>query len=55
MTLPLWYQSINDWLLAKGWTPLVVVALIIVAFTLFLIWKRQAAPLALWLTYLLSP
>jgi hypothetical protein len=51
---PPWY----DWLerrLEPSWPLMVAIAVVIVGITIYLMAKRQAVPLAAWLTYLLMP
>lgn len=53
--MPPWYKALDAWLLAHGWPALFVVAGTIVAVTVYLVATRKAAPLAVWLTYLVMP
>ncbi len=53
--MPPWYAAAEDWLLARGWPALALIALTIVGITVMLMANGKAIPLAAWLTYLLMP
>ena len=52
---PPWYRATDAWLQREGWPAMLVAAGALIGVTLWLIYRRQAAPLALWLTYLYMP
>lgn len=53
--MPPWYAQAERWLNAQGWGVMALIAVGIVAVTLWLLYLGHAIPLAAWLTYLLMP
>jgi len=51
---PPWYRYVQD-RLEPSWSLQVGIAAAIIVVTLFLLYRRDPVPMALWLTYLILP